>query len=119
MIFANGAYNLTDTVAVPSYPLWFMEDMRCYVGMNEINSRLAIHAKPNPATEEISISITGLQNEVAYTFEIISMSGELLFELPVYPKKEYRIPLDEMPTGTLLMRISGNGVSVTKRIIKL
>lgn len=119
VIFANGVYNLTDTVAVPSYPSWFVEDMRCYGGVNEINSRLAIHANPNPANEEISISITGLQQQVNYIFEVVSISGELLFELPVTAKKEYHIPLDEMPAGTLLLRIRGNGVSATRKIVKL
>lgn len=118
-ILTDYFFNITDTIYTPKNPTWFAEDFRCYLGMNEINKHLSLNVYPNPANDEVELMATGLQKNITYTFEILDAKGNALYIRAIESKQNYVIPLEEMPAGTLLLRVSGNGASVTKKIIKI
>lgn len=119
VMLADYFYAVTDTIYTPKNPEWFAEDFRCFIGISELNKHLSIHVYPNPASDEIVITINGMQKGVEYKFEITNEAGSVLFAQTMKAKEEYTIPINEMPSGILFLRVTGNGTYITKKIIKL
>ncbi len=74
---------------------------------------------PNPATDNVQIHISGLAKGKTYDFSITDMSGKLLWEKDVIAKEHYAIPLQDFPSGILILKIDAGNKSISKKLLKM
>ncbi len=113
-------YNSSDVDSVLSgmYPSWFGEDYRCYVTIEEVEQYLSINVNPNPATDQLVIQVDHLAKGKTYTFEITNIQGQVLWRKEILAKQQYAVPIQDFPSGILILRVDAGTKVVTRKIVK-
>ncbi len=119
-VFFYPPWGLTDFDSTISNitPSWYGEDFRCYISTEQIEKNLSIEVNPNPATDAVLIQVNHLATGKTYKFEITNLEGKILWSSDILTKQEYRIPLQDLPSGVLILRVDAGTKVVTKKIIK-
>lgn len=88
-------------------------------GINEQTSSIEeqIVIFPNPFRENITISIPDA-NKHNYTFELLDVNGKLLQQGSLSRSISSINTGKEIPAGYYLLRVNGNGKSLTKKLVK-
>jgi hypothetical protein len=72
---------------------------------------------PNPTAGTFTIESTGSENLSGHV-EIYGMHGERVLSRQLYPGMKHEFTIADQPAGMYVVRIIGNGVSGTTRIVK-
>ncbi len=115
---SNGGYSF-DSLQAGANPTWFVGDVRCYSNVPEIERNLDIKVFPNPATDNVQIFVSGLAENKTYNFTISDIYGKLLWQRDLLTKENYTVPMQQFPSGVLIMRVDAGSKSVTEKILKL
>lgn len=75
-----------------------------------------INVYPNPAQNEITVDVSGLQLQTEVPLAIVDMTGKKLIESAV--KTSIHIDVSKLPAGLYLVRITGGQQSSSKEFIK-
>lgn len=75
-----------------------------------------INIFPNPAIDEVTISIHGSPDE-RVSLKIFSITGTVMKETIGTPR-DYLIQIGNWPSGTYIAKITGNSISFSRRFVK-
>ncbi|OWY19361.1 T9SS C-terminal target domain-containing protein [Sphingobacteriales bacterium UPWRP_1] len=76
---------------------------------------LNITLYPNPATTEVWLQYNSLQ---VYELSVTNIWGQILVTQKQLPPQGYRLPLNQLPNGVLLLQLKTNNGTVVKKLFK-
>ncbi len=90
------------------------------LGVAEVEEGKAVFTiSPNPASEEAKILVAGLSDKV-HQIEVLSLSGQRMYRKEFSTGKQveaHAIPLQNLPAGLYLVRLSGGDIVQTQKLI--
>ncbi len=83
----------------------------------ETFSENSLRIYPNPAREQINVSLGDNENQVT-RISLHDLSGRILYQLPVNGESELNIPRGNLQEGIYFLRLEGKGVENVKIIFE-
>ena len=83
----------------------------------ETIAQVEIKIYPNPATEKVTLEISGWETLQTGNFKLYSLSGQLLQEHPIHSASTI-ISLKTLPTGVYILKVNINDRTEDWKIIK-
>ena len=91
------------------------------LGRKDIENNILFRVHPNPFWQEISLQVFTTESHVA-NLELLDLSGRVLMHetlrLQIGENKLTVTPDEELASGLYIMKLTGDGFSVTKKAIK-
>ena len=106
----NNSLNTTQFNAAMSQAL-----LASAIGINEMNKELLYILTPNPANDNITITINSKEENLSV--DIYNTLGQLVIEQKMQNSTEY-IQIDHLQAGTYFVKVKGLKGSLTKKLIK-
>ncbi len=83
-----------------------------------IDPKLQFSLSPNPATDFITLNFNKIQNNLTpLEIRLINMNGQTVKSLAINNLENYRLPLNDMPSGLYLMQVQTEKGFWTEKII--
>ena len=84
-------------------------------GIDDVASRVNMAVRPNPATDQVAISLSGVKGMVDCS--IIDMSGRVVLASTVNAEQTAVLNLNNVPAGAYFVRVVGSDFSKVEKLI--
>jgi PKD repeat protein len=89
-----------------------------YTGMNKLTTNDKLTIFPNPATNEVTISIAD-ENIKNYTINLYDVIGEKVMQEQITNNKQYSLDICHIPQGIYFLEVLMDGENVIRKVVKL
>ena len=91
-------------------------DVNIALGIDEVNGESSVHIYPNPNNGRFSLLLTSSQGGGTYHVEVVNAIGQVVYRSQITnPASEIILPA--VASGVYLLRVSGEKISTTARIL--
>lgn len=91
----------------------------CWVSILEEHEKINFDVYPNPASENVTINLTGLEKGNLYELEILDMTGRLHYSLSLEAYQKLQLPLQDLEKGTYILKLdTGKNIIARKLVLQ-
>jgi uncharacterized delta-60 repeat protein len=107
----NDAYTQNDALIIR-----LLNDV--VVGVSEAQTNMDVHIYPNPASENITVTIPDYFAD-KLTLQVINIHGEILSEQTINKLTNLSLSIQSLPGGFYFIKLSSGGINILKSFLKL
>ena len=108
-------YNFTDAVAGSTHSIKIIVDDEANLGIKDISNRVNMNLYPNPANNNVKLTIAGVSGNV--NCAILDMSGRVVYSQTLNAEVANNINLSNLAKGAYFVRITNKDFTKVEKLI--
>ncbi len=112
-----GEFSTPIEIYAGAFPQFVNATFGCWVSILDELDKIKFDVYPNPAAEQVTINLIGLEKGRQYELKILDMSGKLQYLTSLEAYQKISLPLQDLEKGTYILKLDTGKNIITRKLV--